>query len=94
MLRVQTRDEDGNAICPVCGTEVAEAGQFCTPSCWTHFVRVVSDQGSVVEMEYFIDSALQPWSGMQQSRTVDMPGTQEPAACDPELIADSDDEAA
>lgn len=52
-------------MCFVCGTEVPEAGQSCSSSCWEHFTTVVSNQSSIVEMESFIDSAEQPWSGFE-----------------------------
>lgn len=65
-FKVETRRPDGTPCCPICGSDVAEAGQFCGPTCMTHFLSVVSNQSGVVEMENYIDSADQPWSAFTE----------------------------
>lgn len=58
-MKVQTRDEGGSPICPICEGPVEKAGQFCSPECYQHFITAV--EGQMVHMEVCLDLENQPW---------------------------------
>jgi hypothetical protein len=60
-MKVATRANDGSPICPICDSPVPEAGQFCSPEHYNHFLVAVSDQAGMIEMEELVDIESQPW---------------------------------
>lgn len=66
-LTVPCRDAEGNPICPVCLVPVERPGEFDSITCYTHFIMAVMQQGSVVEMEEFLDIDRQPWHSVDST---------------------------
>lgn len=58
---VPARNADREAICPVCETLVAQVGEFCSRSCYAHFLVAVSMQSGIVEIENLVDLTDMPW---------------------------------